>query len=65
MKKISSLIAIGLLVVSCGGNDPDKKTIADLINEAADKVNESSKPQSVSIESLFEKEYESAQTLEF
>lgn len=65
MKKISSLIAIGLLVVSCGGNDPNKKTIADLINDAADKVNESSKPQSVSIESLFEKEYESAQTLEF
>lgn len=65
MKKLTTIIGISLLLASCGGNDPDKKTIADFIKEAANKSKENSKPVKVSYKDLFTKEFDSEQTLEF
>ena len=65
MKKLTTIIGLGLLIASCGGNDPEKKTIADFIKDAAKKSAENLKAQKVSYNDLFEKEYESGQTLEF
>ena len=45
--------------------DPDNRTIADFIKDAANKTEQSLKPQKVSIDDLFSNEYESGQSLEF
>ncbi len=65
MKRLATLSLIGLVLVSCGGNDPDNRTIADFIKDAANKTEQSLKPQKVSIDDLFSNEYESGQSLEF
>lgn len=65
MKRLTTLLIVGLIAVSCGGNDPDKKTIADFIKDAAKKTEKSLKPQKVSINDLFSKNFESGQNLEF
>lgn len=65
MKKITGIILVGLLAASCGGNDPDKKTIADFIKDAAKKSAENLKPKAVSMDDIFSKEFDRDQTLEF
>lgn len=60
-----TLLALPLVMISCGGGNEGKKSIADFIKEASDKSNKNEKPIKTSLEKIFTGEYDSEQTLIF